>query len=79
MTCNRSPDEFTVRIWTPASASVRATSWASVSSVPTSERLDATLEAALAIAASRRSRSRLRVTSRKETIHRRRPGTGART
>ena len=70
MTCNRSPDEFTVRIWTPASASVRATSWASASSVPTSERFDATLEAALAIAASRRSRSRLRVTSRKETIHR---------
>jgi hypothetical protein len=70
-TCSRLPVELTVSTWTPASALVRATSWASASRVPTRDRLDATLEAALAIAASRRSRSRLSVTSRKDTTHRR--------
>src|SRR3954454_15122849 len=52
MTCSRSPAELTVRICTPAMASVRTTSRASASSVPTSERFDATLAAALALAAS---------------------------
>ena len=76
ITCSRSPAGFVVSTWTPASESVRRTSRASVSSVPTRERLEATLEAALAMAASRRWCCRLTVTSRKETTHSCRPGTG---
>lgn len=59
-----------MRICTPAMASVRTTSRASASSVPTSDRFEATLAAALAIAASRRSWRRGTVTSRKDTTHR---------
>ena len=43
--------------------------------MPTRERLEATLEAAFAMAASRRWCCRLTVTSRKETTHSGRPGT----
>ena len=56
-------------------SAVRRTSRASVSSVPTRERLEATLEAAFAMAASLRWCCRLTVTSRNDTTHSCRPGT----